>query len=657
MRKQKKHRRTSAHEHRDVPAHNTTPHEPREQDDAQMTSEAHRREPPNDETAAPLSMDEELRQMYAIDDTNKTETKKRMSKLEIVTQPVVRRVLVVVLLVLIAIAAGLTGSLLVNQPFTSSPKDALAFDVLFENAEITSGSLTTITIPYRNPASIPLADLEIIAHLPDTFVVESVSPEATQTVPYTFRIGTVEPSAEGKIVFSGRFFGAVQTAHTVQTILRYKPANFSSHFEDIASKSILIKDSAYRVSLSGPERVVPEESQTYTVEVSRTEEGADVPLELTLSVPNTFVLGTSNREPDHEDALRWTIESIPVDEPITFTFTGYFTSSGAKKEETIAVAVAYVQDDTRYEQSRVELQTEVLSSELSLSLVAGGNTSRAILLPGDDLTLNITLSNTGEEAAEDIRIDLRILEGESRLDVAARSGIPDGRRERSVITWDGDDLSRLSTLRGTENASIDMAIPLRESGEDTIVLQAEASVSAIGGIDAPRTITSNRVTIRVASDVRALSSARYFDSEGFAVGQGPMPPLAGSRTTYRVTWALSGGVHDVQDLTMSAPIPERAQWGGVVSVSRGSLGYDPVAGRVRWTLDRLPSSDTPPMAVFDMHVEPNASDVGSFVEIIGAARVNGYDNVAGTSVSADAPAQTTEIPDDPEAEGRGAILP
>lgn len=656
MKKQKKHRRTPAHERREVDAHDGKSHEPHEQDDAQTTNETHHREPPRDEPAAPLSIDEELRQIYAIDDTNKTETKKGMSKLEIVTQPVVRRVLVVVLLVLIAIAAGLTGSLLLNQPFTSSPKDALAFEVLFESAEITSGTLTTVTIPYRNPASIPLADLEIIVHLPDAFVVESVAPEASQTAPYTFRIGTIEPGAEGEIVFSGRFFGAVQTAHTVQTIMRYKPANFSSHFEDIASQSVLIKDSAYRVSLGGPDRVVPEEEQTYTVEVSRTEEGADVPLELTLSVPNTFVLGTSNREPDHEDALRWTIESVPVEEPIVFSFTGYFTSSGAKKEEIIAAALAYVQDDTRHEQSRVELPTEVLSSELSLSLVAGGGTSRVILLPGDDLTLNVTLSNTGEETAEDIRVELRILEGENRLDVAARSGIPDGRREGSVITWDGDDLSRLATLRGTESASIDMAIPLRESGEDTIVLQAEATVSSIGGIEAPRTITSNRVTIRVASDLQALSSARYFDSEGFAVGQGPIPPLAGSRTTYRVTWTLSGGVHDVQDLTMSAPIPERAQWGGVVSVSRGSLGYDPVAGRVRWTLDRLPPSDTPPIAVFDMHVEPNASDVGSFVEIIGAARVNGYDNIAGTSVSADAPAQTTELPNDPQAEGQGAVM-
>ena len=334
---------------------------------------------------APLSIDEELKQIYAIDDTNKTETKRRMSKLEIVTQPVVRRVLVVVLLVLIAVAAGLTGSLLINQPFTSSPASALAFEVLFENAEITSGTRTTVTIPYRNPASIPLADLEIIVHLPDAFVVESVEPEATQMSPYTFRIGAVDPGTEGALTFTGRFFGAVRTAHTVQTIMRYKPANFSSHFEDITSKSILIDESAYRVSLSGPDRVIPEELQTYTVNVSRTEEGADVPLELTLSLPNTFVLGTSERAPDREDALQWTIESISVEEPVSFTFTGYFTSSvGVKKEETIAATLAYVQNDTRYEQSRVEFPTEVLASELSLSLVAGGENSNAVLLPGDD---------------------------------------------------------------------------------------------------------------------------------------------------------------------------------------------------------------------------------------------------------------------------------
>src|SRR3989338_2139638 len=646
----KKHKASAASER-----HHHDTHEPHQREaSSHDTHPSHDPETEEDETHTPRSIDAELREMYAINDTNKKETKTRLSKLEIVTRPVVRRVLVVVLLILIAVGAGLTGSLLINQPFQSSPRDALTFEVQFADDEVASGEQTTITIPYQNQASIPLADLEVTVHIPEAFAVDSVEPAAIESSTYTFRIGTVEPGGTGDIVFTGRFFEAVSTAHTVQTIMRYKPANFSSHFEDIASKSVLISDSAYRVSLGGPDRAVPEETQTYTITLERRAEGANVPLELRLEVPSTFELNSSDRTRDHEDSLSWTIASIPSDAPITISFTGHFTSSaGIKTNEPMIATIAYVRNDARFEQSRVELSTEVLANALSLTLVANGETGSSIILPGDDLTLNLTLSNTGEETAEDVRLVLTVLEGDSRLDIAGRSGIPDGTRKGNAIVWDGEDLNRLATLHGAENASGDLAIPLRESGADTIVLQAEASVDMIGGIGTSRTLTSNRVTIQVASDLQATSGARYFDSEGFAVGQGPIPPLADSRTTYRVTWSLSGGVHDLQDLTMTAPIPERATWGGVVSVTNGSLGYDPVANRVRWTLDRLPSGQAPPIVVFDMHVTPTQADVGSFVDIISEARVNGYDNVACTSVSATAPAQTTELPDDPEAAERG----
>ncbi len=474
-------------------------------DDLELKPEPHVKHH-KEETDEMPTIEEELRSIYEMDTEENEDV--NMGKLEIVTKPILRRILVATLMIMIAVAAGLTGSLILNKPFASNPTDALTFDINMENEEMVSGQPSIITIPYHNPSEVPIAHLELIVHLPDSFIVTAINPETTQTQPHTWTLGNVGPNEKGEVIITGVLFSTPGSAETIQAISRYEPANFSSPFEDIVTKSILVSESSYLVEIDGPDRIIPDKTESFTVTVETIEGAIEQPLQLALDLPNSFRLEESSIELDDIRGPVWTIDPFPADEPFVFEFQGQFSSdTGASHEQTLVARLNALIENSRIEQNVSELATTVLASNQTLSLVANGQSTDSIILPGDDLILNIALRNRGEEAAENIEVSFIVESGSSRLDIGRRSGIPDGTREGSAVVWDGTDLSRLETLRGTEDVSIDLSIPTLDSGADSIKVRAVATIETIGGIDVSQTLTSSTITIQIASDLQSSSCA------------------------------------------------------------------------------------------------------------------------------------------------------
>jgi len=254
-----------------------------------------------------------------------------------------------------------------------------------------------------------------------------------------------------------------------------------------------------------------------------------------------------------------------------------------------------------------------------------------------------------------VTIELFVDQGLDRVNLTERSGVPDGDVYGNKINWDHTDLSRLKTLPGGEDASIDLSVPMKSEGAERIVLRAEARVKTVGGIEINRTIESSAITIRIASDLSGHASAAYFDVSGSPVGSGPLPPTVGQTTTYRVTWIVANALNRVEDLVMVAPIPSDAQWAGLVSASAGSVTHDTVGNRVRWAIGSMSANGAPVVAVFDMKATPTLADVGTFLDLLGAASITAVDAETGTTLSATASALTSELPNDPYAEDKGIV--
>ncbi|HBU28166.1 TPA: hypothetical protein DEB00_03555 [Candidatus Uhrbacteria bacterium] len=625
---------------------------------------SHGEEDPTEQNATPThnqshtstntrDVEDELRTIYALNPKEKDLID--MSKLDIVKQPYVRRILLATLVLLIAVSAGIAGALLLNNPFGTGQSQMLTFDINTSQEAIVSGQETVITIPYSNPSSVPIAKLEVILHVPDQFVLTQATPEPVKTDPLTWAVGSVDPNEHGEIVVHGIFYEAPGTAITLQTITRYSPANFSSPFEDIESESILIEQSIFQASVTGPDRAIPGESVTYTVVVEQSEEAPQTNAELQLAIPNGFHIDKASTATDQEGITVWTIPELTREEPFSLTLTGTFASD-ADGEQTLTASAGVRQDARFIPQSEASFLSQVLASDFALSLIVNGQTENSVLIPGDDLTINISLDNRGEEIAKDLTIELFIDAGSDRVRLGDRSGIPNGDVYGSKINWDKRDMNRLETLRGGEGASIDVAIPTKEEGATTIKLHAEARITNVSDIAINRVIVSSPITIRIASDLSGTSQAQYYDVQGVPLGRGPLPPQVGEETTYRVTWTVANALNDIEDLVMVASVPSDAVWGGLISATQGTVTYDSVANRVRWAIGNLAAGATPPVALFDMRVQPTSADVNTFLDLLGTGSLTAVDITTGSTVSATAPALTSEIPNDPFAENKGIVV-
>lgn len=610
-------------------------------------------EPEHEKSEEEPTVEEELRTIYEMD--TRADEDIDMSKLEIVKQPIVRRVLITLLLILIAVGAGLAGAALLNNPFQNGQSQVLTFDIQPDEEAVVSGRPTTFAIPYQNPSNVPLAELELTLHVPDSFVLTTSTPAPLEEDPYIWEIGTVAPGEHGEVEVSGIFYETPGTAVTLQAITRYAPANFSSPFEDIESESILIEQGILTASINGPDRAIPGESITYTVAIEHAEEEPQTDLELQLALPNGFSITDSSDEPSLENEPIWQLPELTAEEPYTLEITGTFASD-ISGEQQLVVSAGSVHNDTFTPQVEETFTTDVLASDFALSLIVNGQTGDSIVLPGDNISINLSLDNNGEELAEDLTVELFFDTGLDRVSLGDRNGIPNGDVYGNKINWDYTDMNRLDELRGSEDASIDVAIPTRTEGSTTIRMHAEARIKTVGGIEINRTITSSDVTVRVASDLSGGSSARYYDTSGSAIGSGPMPPRVGQETTYRVTWTVANALNDVEDTVMVAPIPSDAAWGGLVSSSTGTVTHDTVANRVRWAVGDVPAGSSPAIAVFDIKVNPTTADLNTFLDLLGTVTITATDSTTDSTVTSTTPAITTELPSDPFAENQGIVV-
>jgi len=618
------------------------------------TKNNHKTSGRSQETTEQKEANKSLRHIYEMDADEKHPVD--MSKLEAMKTPIVRRILISLLLILIAIAAGLAGTVILQNPLGESSKNSLTFDIKIQDEEITSGEQTKITIPYNNPGKVPLADVEITLHIPESFQLKDTNKETISNDPLTWKLGSLEPNEHGEITITGTFFEPPDSAITIQTITRYTPANFSSAFEDIESLSIIVTDSIYKVEIEGPEKIVSGEKIAYKITTSHNKTAPTTSkAELKLDLPQGFSLTDSSQESTNETELIFTIPELEENQTHEITIEGKFSSD--TKGDQIAKATLGAKINNNFiEQTTAEQTCNVIASDFSLSLIANGQTGSSIILPGDEITINLALDNNGEETAEEITIELFIEQGLDRLNTDARSGIPLGDQYNNKINWDHTDMALLQTLRGAENAEIDLVIPTNPTGEKTITLKAVATINKIGELETIKTVESTTVQIKIASDIQASSQATYHNAQGEIIGQGPLPPIVGKETQYRVTWTVANALNDVEDMVMIAPIPTDSTWGGLVSTTQGTVHFDTVSNRIRWSIGDLKAGTPPPTAVFDIKTTPKESDIGKFQDLLGESVLTAYDTETQTQVSTTIQNITSEIPNDPLAANKGVVL-
>jgi len=512
--------------------------------------------------------------------------------------------------------------------------------------ELKSGAMTFIELDYVNQTSYPLTGVEIDVNLPSGFVVQTSTPTATVPADLIFDLGTLPGGSDGKIIIDGIWNVDVPSSTGIQALASYKPANFNAQFHDIATKTITTSTSTTVVTIDAPATVNVGESTSYTIHVQNSGAEMLIAPQTTLTLPKGFFVQTSVPPIAAGGGSTYTLPDIAPAAEATIVLTGVFASDIAGAQ--IFTAVSGIAGTRFSPQATATALTDVKGSALALSIVGNGVAGTVIADPGSLLRIALRIENTSDAAVADAT---------ALLDFTAEDDIPidwktavtaGGKMTAKGITF---DTKTIGIIAAGDHITLNLAFPLKTdlgAVSSTFAVSLSATRGAI-------TVQAPPLNVTLNSDATVMSTARYFDDDGSPLGSGPLPPTVGNTTHYRTIWTIGSGMHGLNDVTVSATLPEGVVWDNFSTASSGIVVYDAGTRTVRWTLSSIPAESAAVIARFSVSFTPTSADVGLTKTLVGKTLLSGKDDTTKAAVERSADPVTTACDGDPFVEGKGTV--
>jgi uncharacterized repeat protein (TIGR01451 family) len=545
--------------------------------------------------------------------------------------------------------------------------------------QILIGQEVTYFVNWFNVSKEPLASVEHRVSFPSDFVVTEVSPTPTtspsadaaviaapQTI--TFRLGAQPVEARGTIKITGRFTGALGTKSAVQVISTYRPASFNSDFEALVTKDISYTGSVLTGGIDVPPKVVPGDAVTFRYHVENTGNDPMPGLVVRFTLPDGFIAASGTPVSADGAPPSFPIGTLQPGASSTVDFRGAF-ALGTHGDQTIRAEAGMVSPDGTFAAAQSsEAPVSVLAGDLKIDLIVNGTSGDRSVNPGDTERISIAYANTSDEPLKDVVLTFHFagVRPTSSAEVSltdwsafAPSGGATGTRSGNAVSFTKSDVKEFGELAPNADGSIDFSIPIVKTvpAANDVPLNAyvEAKIGSVGDAKVNRTVKTTPIVFRIRSDAAVDAAARYSSDEGIKLGAGPLPPVVGSSTTYRIEWHVTKTLHELSRLTVSATLPPGVAYGSAKEVGAGDVGYDPEKKLVTWQVNRMPADVGDLLASFDVVLVPTESDVGRFASLLGETRLEFTDAVLSESVLRTSPALSTELPDDALAKKKGVV--
>ncbi|MDO8559479.1 MAG: hypothetical protein Q7S23_00370 [bacterium] len=271
--------------------------------------------------------------------------------------------------------------------------------------------------------------------------------------------------------------------------------------------------------------------------------------------------------------------------------------------------------------------------------------------------------NLGQETLEDVlieaSIDSRVVDLKSLVDKNL------GTISGNAIHWSKDVLPDLAALGPLAEGTLDFSLLLvapetldDETQDLATVSTARAVIGAINGLPSGQEVKSGTITNSVNTALELKAEGRYFNDDNIAVGSGPLPPVVGEKTSFRVYWSLGNSLHDVKAVTVSTVLAADVSWEGKFLATTGQLTYDAKERRVNWTVPIVTAKQTAEdvNAWFDVAVTPTQEQVGKLLLLTSETSLTANDAVTDSTVVGLKRSITSNLEDDPFGGGRGLVV-
>ncbi len=125
----------------------------------------------------------------------------------------------------------------------------------------------------------------------------------------------------------------------------------------------------------------------------------------------------------------------------------------------------------------------------------------------------------------------------------------------------------------------------------------------------------------------------YNTKEGEQLGIGPWPPKVDNKTSVRIIWQLSSEHRAVQNIKISAKLPENISYTNKIAVNKGkALNFDPTTRLISWNLDELKLNEKT-QASFEIEFTPTPDQVDEKIKLLENNFVTGWDSLLNEQIT------------------------
>jgi len=538
-----------------------------------------------------------------------------------------------------------------------SPASARNIDIVISGPPQISGGEPTqlqITVTNRNQIPLQLADLVII-YPPGTRSPTDLSTDlASQRIP----LGTIEPGGRRQGTVSAIFAGGA-TDVRIRAELEYRIAGSSAIFVASSDYQALTSASSLGLSIAGNTETVSGQPVELVITVASNANTTVKDVLLETSYPFGFTFSSANPAPVREGV--WQLGDIAPGQRKEIIVRG--TLVGEIGDERVFRFSAGTRKSTS-EQSITTLLSDnsvkmrVAEPFLGLSLTVNKSSgSNVVVAPGTNVAVAVNWQNNLSTPIQDAVIVARL----SGVEIDGATVIsPDGfyRSGDGVVIWDKTTTNgALANIPAGARGSVSFTFQMPASEalssvrNPSLTFTINASGKRIAESGVPQNLQSTATQRAVvSSDLRVTAQGLYYANPFTSTG--PLPPKAGSETTYGIVFTLTNTTNRMTNGKLSATLPSYVRWVGIYSPASEHLEFNHTDSTVTWDIGTIEpgvgmDGSLPRQAAIAIGFTPSTSQIGQEPPLLLNISFSGIDSATSDTVTRSVQNVTTNIVGDP----------
>ena len=567
------------------------------------------------------------------------------------------------ILILIA-AAAVAGAFVFNRAKRFSGNNVqLQFQPVSAAA---SGNNVTLVLEYQNLEPVDLSRAEVTVSYPDGFTYTSYQPAADQQFHNAFNVGTIRSGQSGQITISGTMIGAVDDSLDFSATLSYRPSTFNSDFQTKTATTVKITSSSLNVDLTGPAQLAPGAVGTWTITYKNTAARDLSNIQITVDYPTCLTIISTKPQADEGTNL-WRVATVPKDGQGTITFSGSCNGNLGDSLPISVKAGLINASNTVDLQDTQSLLVVLVKTGLTTSIAINGSTDPVVIQPGDTLNYLVRVSNDTDLEVSNLSVTAKITG--AAVDLTKLTGDNQPVINQNSWRWSKDNLTALADLKPGQSVTLtfsaptltNLAVKTDSDRDQHVTLTVDMTTPSWGANTNQATQPTSTMVTKIATVLKLNAEARYYDEQGLKLGSGPVPPIVGQTTSYEAFWTVMNTTSDVNNLVVSATLPNNVLWTGQnLNRDAGDLTFDATTREVRWTLNTLPAgtgSRLPELtASFQVAITPTADQLGTVPQLVGSTTAAATDSYTRQAINVTSPSLSTDVPTDAQAGGEGRVV-